>query len=61
MSRVRRSKAFTLAELMLTTAIIIILETLGFIALINYQKDLKLTEMDNAAREIFVAASVIQQ
>lgn len=56
MSRVRRSKGFTLAELMLTTAIIIILAALGFIALINYQKDLKLTEMDNAAREIFVAA-----
>lgn len=56
MSRARRSKGFTLAELMLTTAIIIILAALGFIALINYQKDLKLTEMDNAAREIFVAA-----
>lgn len=56
MSRERRSKGFTLAELMLTTAIIIILAALGFIALINYQKNLKLTEMDNAAREIFVAA-----
>lgn len=56
MSRIRRSKGFTLAELMLTTAIIIILAGLGFIALINYQKNLKLTEMDNAAREIFVAA-----
>lgn len=52
----RARRGFTLAELLMTVAIIGILAAFGFVAVVQHQKSLKLTEMDNAAREIFVAA-----
>jgi len=52
----RTGKGFTLAELLMTVAIIGILAAFGFVAVVQHQRSLKLTEMDNAAREIFVAA-----
>ncbi|MGN0361254.1 MAG: glycine-rich protein [Bilifractor sp.] len=52
----RSRKGFTLAEMLITVAIIGILAAFGFVAVIRYQKSLKQTELDNTAREIFVAA-----
>lgn len=49
-------KGFTLAELLVTVAITVILASFGFVSAARYQKRLKLAEMDNAAREIFIAA-----
>jgi len=49
-------KGFTLAELMLTVAIIIILGALAMVGVTRYLRGLRLLEMDNAAREIFYAA-----
>lgn len=49
-------KGFTLAELMIVVSITIILASIGTIAIVQYQKNLKLAEMNNMAREIFVAA-----
>lgn len=49
-------KGFTLAELLVVVAIILILAGFGFVAVNRYQKRLKRVEMDNVAREIFVAA-----
>ncbi|MDD3278083.1 MAG: prepilin-type N-terminal cleavage/methylation domain-containing protein [Lachnospiraceae bacterium] len=49
-------KGFTLAELLIAVAIMAILAAFGFVAVIQYQKSLKLTEMDSSAQEIFIAA-----
>ena len=58
MKRYRRNKnkGFTLAELLITVAITIILAAVGFIAIFQYQQNLKFTEMENDAREVFLAA-----
>lgn len=49
-------KGFTLAELLIVIAITGILATFGFVEVTKAQRKLKRTEMDNTAREIFVAA-----
>ena len=49
-------KGFTLAEMLLTVSIIIILGAVIAVNVIRYRQNLKLTEMDNAAREIYMAA-----
>ncbi len=52
----KNRKGFTLAELLITVAITVILASFGFVSVSGYQSRLKLTEMDNTAREIFIAA-----
>lgn len=52
----KNRKGFTLAELLITVAITVILASFGFVSVSGYQRRLKLTEMDNTAREIFIAA-----
>lgn len=49
-------KGFTLTELLIVIAITGILASFGFIEVTKAQRKLKRTEMDNTAREIFVAA-----
>lgn len=49
-------KGFTLAELLIVIAITGILASFGFVEVAKAQRKLKRTEMDNTAREIFVAA-----
>ncbi len=52
---IHNKKGFTLAEMLLVVAIISILAGFGFVNVARYQKKLKLLEMDNTARELFVA------
>lgn len=52
----RRQGGFTLAELLIVIAIAAIVAGFGFVAVVQHQRALKLTEMDNIAREIYVAA-----
>ncbi|NLD20524.1 MAG: prepilin-type N-terminal cleavage/methylation domain-containing protein [Clostridiales bacterium] len=47
---------FTLAELLIVVGIIVILAGISFVAASMYYKSLKLTAMDNTAKEIFIAA-----
>ena len=47
---------FTLAELLLVVGIIVILTGISFIAATYYSRILKLNEMDNTAKQIFIAA-----
>ena len=47
---------FTLAELLLTVAILVILFGIGFVAVTAYLRNLRLNEMDWTAKEIFIAA-----
>lgn len=54
--RKRLKGGFTLAELLITVAIMMILAGFAFVAVARYQKSLKLTEMDGTAKEIFIAA-----
>ena len=49
-------KGYTLAELMIVIAITGILMSFGFVEVTRYQKKMKRVEMDNTAKEIFVAA-----
>lgn len=59
MKRIRKWKSqsgFTLAELLVVIGIVVILSSIGILGLGQYQKSLKLMQMDATAREIFVAA-----
>ena len=49
-------KGFTLAELLITVAILIILMGIGFVNVTEYSRNLKLNEMDGLAREVFIAS-----
>lgn len=49
-------KGFTLAEVLIVIAILSILFSIGALTVVQYQKNLKLTEMDGIARQIFLTA-----
>ena len=52
----KNSNGFTMAEMLITVAIIVILCGFGFVAVIAHQRNLKRMEMDETAQEIFIAA-----
>ena len=52
----KNRKGYSLAELLVTIAIISILAGFGFVGVAHYTKGLKLLEMDSAAKKIFVSA-----
>ena len=52
----RNNHGFTMAEMLITVAIIVILCAFGFVAVIAHQRNLKRMEMDETAQEIFIAA-----
>lgn len=52
----KRRGAFTLAEFLVVVAITMILAGVSFVAVIRYQSRLKRLEMDQTAKEIFLAA-----
>ena len=54
--RKNSNDGFTLAEVLATVAIILILAGVTFVSVVQYQKNLRLMEMDGTAKEIFVAA-----
>ena len=56
MNRCKNKKGFTLAELMLAVAIIIILGALAMVGVTRYLRSMRLMEMDNAAKELYFAA-----
>ena len=49
-------KGFTLAEVLIVVAIVVVLMGVGFIALISHMRNMHQLEMDGHAKEIFVAA-----
>lgn len=51
-----RKRAFTLAEFLVVAAITMILAGVSFAAVLRYQRQLKRLEMDQTAKEIFLAA-----
>ena len=52
----KRHGGFTLIETLLVTAILMILLGLSLVGVARYRDYLKITELDNEAREIFMAA-----
>lgn len=54
--RKRNRKGFTLAEMLVVVAILIILAGVSFVSVSQYQKNLRLMELDGTAKEIFIAA-----
>ncbi len=56
MNKLKRRNGFTLAEVLMVVAIIIILTGVAFIAVHRYQRSLGQVERDGIAKEIFVAA-----
>ena len=51
-----RNGGFTLLEVLLTVAIVVILLAFSIVGIAQYRDHLKLTELDNAARDIYMAA-----
>ncbi len=51
-----RKKGFTLAEVLIVIAIIAILGALAVVGVNAYKKNMKVTELDNAARALFISA-----
>lgn len=51
-----RQNGFTLVELLAAVAILIIFLAISLVAIVTYVDRLKITELDNAAREIYMAA-----
>lgn len=54
--RKQRQSGFTLMEVLVTVAIIICLLALSFVAITKYIRHVQITELDTAAREIYMAA-----
>ena len=52
----KKSQGFTLAEVLIVVAIIVILLAVAIPNIISYYRSLKLTELDDSARTIFMAA-----
>lgn len=52
----KKQAGFTMAEMLVALGILSIVFSIGIVAIGHYQRDLKLTEMDTTAREIFVVA-----
>ena len=50
------NRGFTLAEMLIVVAILVILAGVAFIGIVQYQRTTKLLEMDGIAKEIYVAA-----
>ncbi|MBR5731197.1 MAG: prepilin-type N-terminal cleavage/methylation domain-containing protein, partial [Firmicutes bacterium] len=51
-----RKKGFTLAEVLIVIAIIAILGALAVVGVNAYKKNMKVTELDNAARALYISA-----
>lgn len=56
MKKRHNNKGFTMAELLIVVAIIIILAGVAFIAVVNHQRSMTRLEYDTIAKEIFIAA-----
>ena len=56
MKRRLNNKGFSFGELMLVVALTIILTTMGAVGVISYQRRLKMMEVNETAKEIFLAA-----
>ncbi len=54
--KLNNKSGFTLAETLVALAISIILLAITMVGILHYYKNMKLTEMDNTAKEIFIAA-----
>lgn len=52
----KRNSGFTLVEMLAVTAIVAILLAIGIVAVVHYARWLHITELDNTAREIYLAA-----
>ena len=56
MTKKRNTGGFTLAEMLIVVAIIVVLMGVSFVAVQNYQRSMTRMEFDNVAKEIFFAA-----
>ena len=56
MKRRFNRKGFTLAEVLIVVAIVVVLAGVGFVALFSHMRSMHQLEMDGQAKELFVAA-----
>ncbi len=54
--KIKDRRGFTVAELMMVVALLLIIMSVAIVAIINYQRSLRKLEFDGYAKEIFVAA-----
>lgn len=51
-----KNDGFTLVEMLIALAVTVILLAIGIVGVVQYQSHMKITELDNMAREIYMAA-----
>ncbi len=56
MSRIKNRKGFTMAEMLITVAILVVLAALAFVGVTQYMKSMHQLEMDAIAKQIFISA-----
>ena len=56
MHKRRQDSGFTLVETLIAVCVLVILMAIGFVSVANHQRTLKRLELDEAAKEIYIAA-----
>ena len=56
LGKLKQNKAFTLMEMMIAVAIVVVLLGISIVSITNWTKSMKMTELDNYAKTVYLEA-----